>query len=143
MRRGGVGVGVLRVFMGKVYAEAGAWLSLMGTPENPVTALVVQGGYVLTIDGQTHRLVPGSTFEVPRGAPHSRRCRPERATFWVRRRGRRRDGSRNYRWSNAFGHTVRQLRRTIAASSIWYWLKQVVWREASHSGLSNRLVDCP
>ena len=30
MRRGGVGVGVLRVFIGKVYAEAVAWRAAFG-----------------------------------------------------------------------------------------------------------------
>lgn len=83
MRRGGVGVGVgvLRVVMGKVYAGVVAWHTAFGA---------MSAG---------------------------------RATFWVRRRGRRRDGLRNYCWSNAFGHFVCQLRHASVSRSTWYWLK--------------------
>jgi mannose-6-phosphate isomerase-like protein (cupin superfamily) len=51
------------------------------------SALVIQGGFALTLNGQTHHLVPGSTFEVPRGTPHAEHYGPEGATFWVSRRG--------------------------------------------------------
>lgn len=49
MRRGGAGV--LWGFMGKVYAEAVAWLSLAGTSENPVKDLLLQGGFVFAVGG--------------------------------------------------------------------------------------------
>jgi len=64
-------------------------LTVADTHTHPfdASALVVSGNFELTVDGQTHRLVPGSTFEVPRGTPHAERYGPEGATFWVGRRG--------------------------------------------------------
>ena len=51
------------------------------------SALVLRGEMWLTVDGHTQHLLPGGTFEVPRGMPHSERYGSEGATFWVGRRG--------------------------------------------------------
>ncbi len=51
------------------------------------SALLVQGGFALTVNGQTRHLVPGSTFEVPRATEHAEQYGPQGATFWVGRRG--------------------------------------------------------
>ena len=51
------------------------------------SAVVVAGGFSLTVNGQTRHLVPGDTFEVPRGTLHAEHYGPEGATFWVGRRG--------------------------------------------------------
>lgn len=49
-------------------------------------ALVTQGEMWLTVDGTTRHLVPGDTFALTRGQPHSERYGPEGATYWVARR---------------------------------------------------------
>ena len=63
--------------------------ALANTHTHPfdASALVVRGGFALTVNGQTQQLVPGSTFDVPRNTPHSEQYGPEGATFWVGRRG--------------------------------------------------------
>ncbi|RYD28395.1 MAG: AraC family transcriptional regulator [Verrucomicrobiaceae bacterium] len=45
-------------------------------------ALVVQGEMWL----DERRLLPGDTFHLPAGTPHSERYGPEGATYWVGRR---------------------------------------------------------
>lgn len=49
-------------------------------------ALVIRGEFWLTVDGQTHHLRPGDTFEVGRGTPHAERYGAEGATFWAARK---------------------------------------------------------
>lgn len=49
-------------------------------------ALVVQGEFWLTVDGQTRRVATGDTFALARGIRHSERYGPEGATFWAARK---------------------------------------------------------
>jgi len=51
-------------------------------------ALVVKGEMWLTVNGQTQHLLPGGTFELTAGLPHSERYGPEGATYCVARRAR-------------------------------------------------------
>jgi quercetin dioxygenase-like cupin family protein len=51
-----------------------------------VKALVVQGEFWLTCDGQTRHVRAGERFELPRDTPHAERYGPEGATFWAARR---------------------------------------------------------
>jgi quercetin dioxygenase-like cupin family protein len=48
-------------------------------------ALVTRGEMWLTINGQTQHLLPGSTFQLERDAPHDERYGAEGATYWVAR----------------------------------------------------------
>ena len=61
---------------------------VVGTHSHPfdVSALVVRGGLLLSVDGQERHLSAGQPFELPRGVPHEERYGPEGATFWVARR---------------------------------------------------------
>ena len=61
---------------------------VVGTHSHPfdVSALVVRGGLLLSVDGQDRHLSPGQPFELARGVPHEERYGPEGATFWVARR---------------------------------------------------------
>jgi len=61
---------------------------LLETHSHPfdVSALVVRGDLVLTVDGQDRQLAAGQPFELARGIPHAERYGPEGATFWVARR---------------------------------------------------------
>lgn len=49
-------------------------------------ALVVQGEMWLTVQGETHRLQAGSTFELEARLPHAERYGASGATYWVARR---------------------------------------------------------
>ena len=51
------------------------------------SALVIEGGLALTVEGQTRHLRPGDTFEVPRGVVHAEHYGPQGALFWAARRG--------------------------------------------------------
>ena len=61
----------------------------LGTHVHPfdASALVVQGEMWLTVDGRTRHLLPGGTFELARGTPHTERYGAQGATYWVARRG--------------------------------------------------------
>ena len=49
-------------------------------------ALVVQGEMWLGENGVERRLVPGDTFHLPAGTPHTERYGDEGATYWVARK---------------------------------------------------------
>ena len=49
-------------------------------------ALVVRGEMWLTVGDQTRHLLPGDTFDLEHGEPHSERYGPEGAAYWVARR---------------------------------------------------------
>ena len=49
-------------------------------------ALVAQGEYWLTMNGQTQYLVPGSMFELEPNVPHDERYGAEGAAYWVARK---------------------------------------------------------
>lgn len=49
-------------------------------------ALVVQGEMWLGEAGQERRLVPGDTFRLAAGTPHTERYGSEGATYWVARK---------------------------------------------------------
>ncbi len=49
-------------------------------------ALVVQGEMWLTVNGETHCLHAGSTFELDARIPHAERYGSSGATYWVARR---------------------------------------------------------
>ena len=50
------------------------------------SAVVAQGEYWLTLDGQVMHLRAGDFFEVPRGVVHSERYGPAGAVFWAARK---------------------------------------------------------
>ena len=68
------------------------WKSLATADEHThpfdAKALVVKGEMWLTVNGRTQHLLPGSTFELSAGLPHSERYGSEGATYWVARRAR-------------------------------------------------------
>lgn len=49
-------------------------------------ALVVQGEYWLTTEGQTTHYQAGDSFRVARGVTHSERYGPQGAVFWAARK---------------------------------------------------------
>ena len=49
-------------------------------------AVVVKGEMWLNCDHKSRHLLPGDTFSLPAGTPHSERYGPEGATYWVARR---------------------------------------------------------
>ena len=49
-------------------------------------AVVTQGEMLLTCDGHTRYLTPGSVFTLQADVPHDERYGPEGATYWVARR---------------------------------------------------------
>jgi quercetin dioxygenase-like cupin family protein len=49
-------------------------------------ALVVEGEFWLTCDGQTRHLRPGDRFALERERPHAERYGEQGAVFWVARR---------------------------------------------------------
>lgn len=51
------------------------------------SAVVVQGEMWLMVGDATQHIVPGGTFELTRGTPHSERYGSEGAVYWVGRRG--------------------------------------------------------
>ena len=51
------------------------------------SAVVVQGEMWLMVGDATQHIVPGGTFELARGTPHSERYGSEGAVYWVGRRG--------------------------------------------------------
>ena len=51
------------------------------------SAVVVQGEMWLMVGDATQHIVPGGTFELGRGTPHSERYGSEGAVYWVGRRG--------------------------------------------------------
>lgn len=57
------------------------------THEHPfdTNALVVQGEFWLTIDGQTRHFKKGDRFQVAHGVVHAEKYGPEGATFWAAR----------------------------------------------------------
>ena len=61
----------------------------LGTHVHPfdASALVVQGEMWLTVHGATRHLLPGDTFELDRGTPHTESYGAQGATYWVARRG--------------------------------------------------------
>ena len=52
-------------------------------------AIVVQGEMWLTCGDETRHLVPGDSFHLQAGVPHSERYGAQGATYWVARRNRR------------------------------------------------------
>ena len=52
-------------------------------------ALVVQGEMWLGQGGKERRLLPGDTFQLEAGAPHTERYGSEGATYWVGRTSKR------------------------------------------------------
>ena len=61
---------------------------VLGVHSHPfdVSALVVRGELVLSVDGQDRHLSAGQPFELARNVPHAEHYGPEGATFWVARR---------------------------------------------------------
>jgi len=51
-----------------------------------VKALVVQREMWLVVGNDEQHLLPGDTFALERGVPHSERYGAEGATYWVARR---------------------------------------------------------
>lgn len=49
-------------------------------------AIVAQGEYWLTLDGQTTHYRAGDAFQVARGITHSERYGPDGAVFWAARK---------------------------------------------------------
>jgi quercetin dioxygenase-like cupin family protein len=49
-------------------------------------AIVAEGEYWLTLDGQVRHLKVGDTFQVPRGALHCEKYGPAGAVFWAARK---------------------------------------------------------
>lgn len=49
------------------------------------SALVIQGEFWLTVNGETRHIKVGDTFEVPRDLEHEEKYGPEGATFWAAR----------------------------------------------------------
>ena len=72
----------------EVLAREWAPLAVAGTHGHPFTAkaLVVRGEMWLTVGDNTQHLLPGGTFALDAGVPHSERYGSEGATFWVGRR---------------------------------------------------------
>lgn len=53
-----------------------------------VNAMVVQGEFVLTIEGEEPRkIVAGESFHVPANTPHTEQYGAVGATFWAARKG--------------------------------------------------------
>ncbi len=50
------------------------------------SALVVQGEFWLTIDGQTTHCQAGDTFRVGKGVVHAEKYGPQGAVFWAARK---------------------------------------------------------
>jgi hypothetical protein len=51
-------------------------------------AVITQGEMWLTCGDSTQHLLPGGTFSLAAGTPHSERYGPQGATYWVARRNR-------------------------------------------------------
>lgn len=49
-------------------------------------AVIAQGEYWLTVDGETIHYRMGDTFQVARGVTHSERYGPDGAIFWAARK---------------------------------------------------------
>ncbi|CAN5180451.1 hypothetical protein BH10PSE17_BH10PSE17_06160 [soil metagenome] len=49
-------------------------------------AIVTQGEMWLSCGDDSRHLLPGDTFSLSRGTPHSERYGPQGATYWVARR---------------------------------------------------------
>ena len=49
-------------------------------------AVVAQGEFWLTVDGQTQHYQSGDSFDVARGVLHSERYGPQGAVFWAARK---------------------------------------------------------
>lgn len=50
------------------------------------TALVVEGEFSLTVNGQTHLYRAGDSFNLERNVAHSERYGPQGAVFWAARK---------------------------------------------------------
>jgi mannose-6-phosphate isomerase-like protein (cupin superfamily) len=72
----------------EVLTREWAPLAVADTHVHPFTAkaLVVRGEMWLTVGDSTQHLLPGGTFALDAGVPHSERYGSEGATYWVGRR---------------------------------------------------------
>eukprot|EP01030_Chromulinospumella_sphaerica_P008810 gene8810-8621_t len=61
--------------------EANTWLDTHTHPFD-VQALVTEGEFWLTVDGQTRHLRPGDAFHLARNVAHAERYGPQGATYW-------------------------------------------------------------
>lgn len=62
--------------------------TVVGVHAHPfdANAVVTQGEMWLTCGDDTRHIVPGGTFDLPQGTPHSERYGAQGATYWVARR---------------------------------------------------------
>ena len=65
--------------------EANTWLDTHTHPFD-VQALVTEGEFWLTVEGQTRHLRPGDAFHLARHVAHAERYGPQGATYWVARK---------------------------------------------------------